>query len=1538
MSKTVVINLGNGDLNNGFQRVTAQLWTAAHPHPEQFIGGLPPAPELVELYRNWQLIYRSLCDRKQLRSASLVEDDDELEIEEGSITNVSVIGFDDICQKLQDSLSDWLSSEAFFNIERQLRSALRTTDEIRVIIETNDEFLRRLPWHRCSFFRDYPKAEIALSRPEYKRRESSQLKVQKNQVRVLAVLGNSQGIDLAAETKFLQSLSDSEIVFLVNPTRAEFNTQLWNDAGWDILFFAGHSQTEGETGRIYINENPTNNSLTIEQLEEALKAAIDKGLKLAILNSCDGLGLASALEKLHIPTVIVMREPVPNRVAQNFFQHFLEAFALRRLSLYLSVQEARRKLQGLEDEFPGASWLPIICQNPATEAPTWLKLGGIPPCPYRGLFAFTESDAHLFFGREVFTADLVAAVQTKPMVAVVGPSGSGKSSVVFAGLVPSLRVRSQGKTPPIIISFRPGNNPFAALATAFAPFLPHLAEQELEIALREDNQALYKIIESLVQQNFGTRLVLIVDQFEELYTLALELERQPFLDALLFAVALAPAFTLVITLRADFYGHALSYRPFSDALQGAVHNLGPMSREELQSAIEQPAAQMQVQLEEGLTIRLINESWGNPGHLPLLEFALTQLWLKQTDGWLTHPAYNEIGGVESAVANHAETVYAQLSEADRLRAQRVFMQLVQPIAATDARRLATREEVKAENWDLVTQLASSRLVVTNRNETTGEETAEIVHEALIRSWGRLGCWMQCDGDFRRAQEHLRASIRQWESSAQDEGALLRGKPLTDAEYWLTQRQDELCPVEKSFIEQSLALREGENKKLKRRRQLTISGLTAGLVLALSLAGVAVWQGQSSAKSEIKAISATSEALFASHQELEALTEAIRAGEKLKKYPWLKKNTEHLVIQSLQTLLYRIKEYNRLQGHQGSVTTVAISPNHQIIVTAGEDGGVRLWKPNSKLDKILTGHRGVVNAVAFNHNGTLFATAGNDGSVRLWKPDGSLVRTLWGKQGAVNAVAFSPDGSAIATANGDKTKLQGTVQLWKLDGTSMKIFSGNIGVQTTVAFSPDGSAIASGGWYGWLNIWKTDGTLVLQKLAHDGGSINSLKFSPDGKTIATASSDRTVRLWKPDGTLVTTLDNHSAPVWGINYSRDGAILASASEDRTVKIWNRDGRLLTTLEGHKEKVNATAISPDGKNIATASAEGTVKLWKLGGTSLATLARHGSSVNAVAVSPVAEGYARRAIGEIIATASQDTSVKLWKRNGTFIKELLGHFAEVSALSFSPDGSTIVSASGDGIVKLWRRNGTPLKRLPWYKLTSVRAVAFSPDSSIIATASDDKTVKLWTRDGKLVKNLQGHTDAVFAVAFSPDGATIATSSKDKTVRLWRRDGRFLQEIKGHTGAVRAVAFSPDSSIIATASDDKTVKLWTRDGRFLQEIKGHTGAVRAVAFHPQGNILATAGDDKTIKIWQRESNGKFQPRLDKTLEGHQQRINALAFTPDGKTIISASNDQNAIFWDWQLDLNLDEALRRGCDWMRDYLQNNPNVSDSERRLCPRDT
>lgn len=396
MHKSVVINLGTGDLYSGLPRVTAQVWTGRS-RPEQSIGSLPAAPALMELYRDWRLLYQSLCNRQPLRSFAGVRHepvDDALEIDESGITHVSQVSFEQLSRNLQDALNEWLRSETFLPIERQLRSQFSPTEEIRVVIETDDDLLRRLPWQRWTFFKDYPKAEIALSCSEYQARPAAS-RAPRKKARILAVLGNSQGINLEQDAHLLQQLTDAEAQFLINPSRQEFNEQLWAEPGWDLLFFAGHSQTEGhkgsQTGRIYINDRPQHNSLTIEQFEAAIEGAVSNGLKLAIFNSCDGLGLAIALSCLHIPQVIVMREPVSNRVAQEFFKHFLAAFAEQHLSLYLAVRQARRQLQGLEDEFPGASWLPVLCQNPAVEPTTWQDWCGHqteaarPPGVYRSL-------------------------------------------------------------------------------------------------------------------------------------------------------------------------------------------------------------------------------------------------------------------------------------------------------------------------------------------------------------------------------------------------------------------------------------------------------------------------------------------------------------------------------------------------------------------------------------------------------------------------------------------------------------------------------------------------------------------------------------------------------------------------------------------------------------------------------------------------------------------------------------------------------------------------------------------------------------------------------------------------------------------------------------------------------------------------------------------------------------------------------------------------------------------------------------------------
>jgi energy-coupling factor transporter ATP-binding protein EcfA2 len=488
----------------------------------------------------------------------------------------------------------------------------------------------------------------------------------------------------------------------------------------------------------------------------------------------------------------------------------------------------------------------IIPTNLLLSAWTFLGEQAIPACPYRGLFAFQQKDAPFFFGRETFTEQLMAAVQKKSLVAVIGPSGSGKSSVVFAGLIPRLQqVGAQGLAPLHIASFRPGDRPFRNLARQLVPLLEtqmseidQLVEvNKLATALQQGNLALQDVVTRIQEKNSGDRLLLVADQFEELYTLCQDVqERQIFLIRLLEAVNQTRNFNLVLTLRADFLGYALSYRPFADALQNADVKLGPLNRQELQDAVQKPAEKQGVKLEQGLTERILEAVAEEPGNLPLLEFALTQLWEKQSNGKLTHAAYDAIGGVEKALSNHADDVYAQLTDEEQKQVQKIFIQLVRPGEGTaDTRRQATRAEVGEENWDLVKRLADERLVVSDRKKTAGEaeeETVEIVHEALIREWQRLRKWMNNDRAFRLWQERLRAVMHHWESSGKDKGALLRGVSLAEAQRWWRERPNDL-QLEKTFILVSLNLR-------KQQRLLRIVG-SLSIFMALALPGVQWWQ-------------------------------------------------------------------------------------------------------------------------------------------------------------------------------------------------------------------------------------------------------------------------------------------------------------------------------------------------------------------------------------------------------------------------------------------------------------------------------------------------------------------------------------------------------------------------------------------------------------------------------------------------------------------------------------------------------------------------
>jgi len=489
------------------------------------------------------------------------------------------------------------------------------------------------------------------------------------------------------------------------------------------------------------------------------------------------------------------------------------------------------------DDYQGDVPAYMIPASSLIKACPEIEASSRPSNPYRGLSAFREQDADLFFGRTQTVEELAALVEKQPLVAVIGASGSGKSSVVSAGLIPQLSRTKQWR----IVQTRPKTQPFMALATALVPLLySDKLDQVRELdrcerGLKTGELQLSAIFQLIQQTSPNQRVLLVIDQFEELYTLTADKAlQQQFIDVLLQPLP-APNYVLLLAIRADFMGQALTHDTFAQMLDDYLDKkLGRMTDAELQQVIEQPALKLGVKLAAGLTQRILEDVGREAGSLPLLQFALTELWERQQYRQLTYEAYQAIGGVHQALARHADKVYEKLSQDGKAeKVQQVFVQLVRPGEGTeDTRQVATLAQVRPENQPLIAELATARLVVTNRDEQD-RETVEMVHEALIQHWEALRKWIDADRLFRLWQNGLRETIKGWQEAGQDAGALLRGVLLLLAEEKLAQYGERLADEERQFIEASVALRAKEQQRQRRNRQLAT---LAGLIIMVTLAG------------------------------------------------------------------------------------------------------------------------------------------------------------------------------------------------------------------------------------------------------------------------------------------------------------------------------------------------------------------------------------------------------------------------------------------------------------------------------------------------------------------------------------------------------------------------------------------------------------------------------------------------------------------------------------------------------------------------------
>ena len=1164
------------------------------------------------------------------------------------------------------------------------------------------------------------------------------------------------------------------------------------------------------------------------------------------------------------------------------------------------------------------------------------------PCPYRGLFHFGPNDAEVFFGRELFIEELYSATKTRDFISVLGASGSGKSSVVLAGLVPKLQKEGHWQ----FTHFRPGTDPFHAIALALVPLYTPNLDQTDQIAqarkladyLQNGSVLLADVFAKIQQNHPNHRVLLIADQFEEVYTLCTSQEiRCKFLDCLLASLknptALSSATTvLVTTMRADFLGNALSYRPFADVLQNADVKLGPMNREELTEAIERPAQQLEVTFETGLVERILKDVENQPGNLPLLEFALTELWNKREDKQLTHKIYEEIGQVEGALARHADEKYGNLTEEEKEKVRRIFIQLVRPGEGTeDTRRIALKAELGDQNWALVKQLADARLVVTSRN-LASQETVEVVHEALIRNWGELREWMNTNRVFRAWQERLRGAKGQWEATKKDQGSLLRGAALAEAEEKLRERPEDLID-EQEFITQSIQ----ERNRQRRRNLITLTNFSVFASILALVAGMGWWRTFTSEKSyQLLARNKSSETLLTSNKQFEAILDTIRIWDQAKdELGEINATTEMLVTTTLMQSLYGIQEQNRFE--QKSVRA-SFSSDGKTIATVSEDGNVKLWNLdgkekstiNNKYNSTVQNGDYLVSSVSFSPKSNTIVSASQDGSIKLWDFDGKEIQNFIGKGKDAILTSISPDGTTIATVN-----LEGKIKVWKRNGQEIQTFQHPLQSPnwvTTLSFSPNGKIIASAdnSPNSTVKLWKLQGKDT-RELKHDW-AVSSLSFSSNSQMLASVEELSKVKIWDlNNGKQLDSFEDEG--VTGSTFSPDGEIATFGSKAGNIKFWhsfNGKMEVNTMLTGHSSTINDVSFSPNDRNmLVSISSDKTVKLWNLKGIKPPHFRPINGSLGDISISPN---------GQILATVAADNTIKLWNLNGTLLKQLVAKVSPFSKITFSPDGKYLVSTSSNTdnkkhfktFIQIWNIDSGESKTIVKQEFEGKRndfgKASFSNDGKTIVVGREDGTVKLLRLDGTEIQTLQGGGKIV---SYSPNGEIIASASSNNTVKLWNADGKELLSLLGSSYPITSFIFSPDSKTLVAGNANGNIIIWSITGKKLYTLQGNSSAVSSLTFRPDSKIFASASgngsakDSGTIKFWSVDG-------IDiKTFKTDSSTVSSINFSPDGKMLVW-SNGGEVIMW----NLDLDYLLSQGCDWVRDYLQNNSNVSESDRHLC----
>ncbi len=1109
--------------------------------------------------------------------------------------------------------------------------------------------------------------------------------------------------------------------------------------------------------------------------------------------------------------------------------------------------------------------------------------------PYRGLHAFQEADAAIFYGRAAFVNQLISHLSTSQFLAIVGPSGSGKSSVAKAGLIPALRQAAiPGSEKWYIAEMAPGDNPLRELQIALKQIAVDPPPSLLE-PLQKDEHGLSRVLRRILPSSQdGERrvLLLLIDQFEELFTLVEEQEaRVHFLDNLLTAMEeLRGQLRVIVTLRADFYDRPLQYPRLGELLRHQTELVLPMTSAELEEAICSPAAAAGIIVEPQLVATITADVQEQPGALPLLQYALTELFERRQGYLMTLAAYEEIGGVTGALSRRAEELYAALNTVEQETTRQLFLRLValgEGVQDT-RRRVPLTELLILENQNTDSQeqsLTASatpysaimdrygryRLLTFNYDPVTHEPTAEVAHESLLHEWPRLHSWLDESRADVRQQRLLALATTEWLAAGCDAGYLLRGPRLDQFSGWVENTTVALTHDEQNFLTGSLGARRdrqaaeevrrqrelqtaqqladterqraAEEAQLNRRLRLRALFLAGALLVAAMLAVLAIAAGR---RANENALAAQTNAALAITRESEALTEA---GQRAK--------AESVAIAEREEAQAQERKARARALAGAAVKNLQVDPELSMLLA------LQAVETTYDIDNSW-----VPEAVDALHQAVGSAS-------RL---QGIMVHP----GGAMNGIFYSPDGSLL----GASTLLDGQsimTAVWRT-ATGQELFT----LSTSIAaFDEESSRLIT---------WRVDQNLDL---------VWEIWDATNGEKL---------------DTIFLTIDNIASSIGGAINS-DWGYAAIRYVDGTVDVWSisTQEKVLHLIE-HENMVNSLKFTPDNQYLASADNAGQVKLWQMPEEEIDGIIKLASSLTLPHSGPV-ETMAISPDSRYLATISNDYTVTLWDipasiAAGTPLSmsqfALTGHAERISQIAFNAQGSQLAALSKDGLVRVWDAlGGTELLSLVSNKHT--RDIAFSPDGTHLTTANDGGLIQTWdiTPAGEVeFLTLSAHDGVVNHLAYSPDGRQLVTAGGDKRARVWNSiTGELLTTLAGHNDNVRAVAYSPDGSQLATASNDGTIKLWdTVSGWQLSTLNAYADLPinpipennkLGLAFSPDGARLVAVGMSEVPQVWNLTTGESIM-----ALNGHDYNVPGVAMNPDGSQIATVGLEGSVIVWD----------------------------------------